>query len=336
MIDFVCMADHRYVKWLTLSIPTIRAAHPQSRIFVFDLSPENPALIEYCQEFKEIIVVPFAEDDWRWPEWIDKADFSFFWPLFTLRESLKYWGRRLRTIVSGHPKEDWMIDKKAYVAKMQQFCRIVSLKPHVLEKALRLTDHDIVFIDADAVVQKPVELAFEKQFDLGVTCEEPDDVVVGPNPAECIDRPSYPIRAVNTGVVFLRNNAAAHSILKDWVGEMEQVLDVCTEQTALANLIMRKSDSFFTKPGSCQTISADDSNLVRIANLPMRIFNSISINPNMDRLPQNVYISHFVGSMKKDKYWDRVNALVEKSIDKNRTTDQPSDEFAEQTSSFAR
>ena len=310
MMDFVCMADHHYAKWLALSLASIRAAHPDARIFVFDLSPGERAIRACCESFPAAVVVPFPQSDWRWPAWIDGTDFAFFWPRFTARESFKYWGRRLRAAISGRAKEGWMIDKRAHARKMQQFCRIVSLKPHVLGKALQLSGRDIVFIDADAVVRKPLQAVFDQAFDLGVTCEEPAEVVIGPNPAECLERPAYPIRAVNTGVVFLRNNAAARSVLADWIAEMETVRDVSAEQTALANLILRKSGGFFAAPGACSTIRAGDGAEVRVANLPMRLYNCCKLTPGMERLPEGIYVAHFVGALKKNEYWDKARALV--------------------------
>ena len=310
MIDFVSMADHGYAKWLSLCLPSIRAAHPGARVFVFDLSPEHPGVREACAAHPGADAVAWPERQWRWPSWIDATDFDFFWPRFTLRESVKYWARRARAALTGRAKEDWMIDKAALVRSTQRFCRIVSQKPHVLLKALELSGRDLVFVDADAVVRKPLDAVFDGGLDLGVTCEPPEDVVVGPNPPECRERPSYPIRAINTGVIFLRDGAGARGLLQDWIAEMEAVRDVAAEQTALANLILRQAPDFFARHGNEGVLAARDGRRARARNLPVHLYNEYRLKPEMTSLPDEARIVHFVGSLKKQKNWPRVRELV--------------------------
>jgi Nucleotide-diphospho-sugar transferase len=311
MPDFVCMADHSFVKWLELCVPAIRRTHPDARVLVFDLTPElSPAVLEFCRRTEGTVHLPFGKEQWRWPRWIDGTDFGFYWPRFTARETVKYWLRRIRIAVTGKTKDAWMTDKGRHAEKMKRFCRIVSQKPAVLAAALERTDRDIVFVDADAIVLKSLAPVFERGFDFAATTEEPGDVVIGPDPAECTERPSYPIRAVNTGMIFLRNNAAARQLLADWAVEMEEVRHVSAEQTALASLLLKNLPGFFSSRDEVRTMTSSKGVTVRVLGLPMSRYNCTKIRADALRVSEEVFVVHFVGSLKQAQHWDAVRALI--------------------------
>ena len=315
MMDFVCMADHHFAGWLELCLAALRRADPQARVFVFDLSPEeSPAIADLAQRSPGAVHVAYPESQWRWPQWIDGAGFDFFWPHFPAAETLKYWGRRLRVALTGHGKEDWMTDKRRHAEKMRRFCRIVSQKPGVLAKALDLSGRDLVFVDADAIVLKSLAPVFERDFDLAVTSLEPAEVFIGPDPAECPERPSYPIRAVNTGMVFLRNNAATRSLLADWIREMEAVRHVAVEQTAIANMILRHVPDFFTSFYAGRTLATAGGTRARVMSLPVALYNHTKVRVGAKEMPDGIFVAHFVGSLKKARHWPMVSALIRRSL----------------------
>ncbi len=321
VIDFVCMADSKYGKWLSLCIRAIQRFHPNSRIYVFDLSPESNTIAACCSVFDNIVHVPFPSSEWRYPSWIDKANFSFFWPRFTIRETIKYWTRRLRHHATRRTKEGWMIDKELHVQKMRLFCRIVSLKPHILIRALELSQRNIAFIDVDAIVLKSLTQVFDSFFDIAITCEDPKDIVISANPPECADRPAYPIRAVNTGVIFLRNGTATTEFLSDWISEMDSVYDTSTEQTALANLVFKISPKFFIEyPPLTSTLVISNRHTVLVKKLPMNTYNKINFDIAAKESQNGVYILHFVGSKKQEKNWGIVSNYIEQSILLNKYT----------------
>lgn len=306
---FVCMADHAYLKWIRYCVPAILRQHPAAKIYLFDLSSDtSKALADFAAPIPAVIHVSFPEREWKWPAWIDQKGFDFFWPNFTLRESLKYWSRRLRRTL-GQNKAGWMTDKAKYAQNLQRFCRIVSQKPHVLLHVLQETSADIVFVDVDAIILKPVNGVFGRTFDLCVTVEEPEDVVIDRDPPNLMERVPYPIRAINTGVIFLRNHAATEELLYQWIEEMEKVEHGCVEQTALANLIYRHNPKFFeTAEGDARWIG--NSQPLCVAGVPMVIYNNIRTRLEKNGFPDGISVGHFVGGLKRDENWSKVEKLL--------------------------
>src|SRR4051812_11605018 len=203
MIDFVCMANDAYAHWVELCVRAIERRQPGSVIHLFDISESNAsALRERYASHACVRYTHFPPSQWRWPAWIDQADFDFVWPRFGLRETLKYHSRRLRRLF-GVRNENWMIDKDAHLKRVQRALRMFAQKPTIIRRALDATDNNFVFIDVDAIVLRRLDPVFDLDFDLAVTTEAPQDVFIGPEPAECTERPSYPYQAINVGVVFV-------------------------------------------------------------------------------------------------------------------------------------
>lgn len=312
-LNFVFMADHKFLRWLEMSVHATIKAHPGATVYLYDLSPDSRALAEFASLHSEIVHIPYPESHWSWPGWIDKTDFYFFWPVFPLRETLKYWSRRARVAITGRAKEDWMIDKNSFVENSKRFVKIVSLKPRVLQDALLRSTRNIVFMDADAIVLKPVCAVFTQNFDMAVTALHPDEIVIGPDPANCHRRPHYPHRAINTGVLFIRHTQAANQLLSDWIAEMESVQHGCVEQTALANLLLSQNGDCFTDHHKSYLHQTTANIQARILNLPYSSFNCTNIPLNADRIPNEVSIIHFAGGRKKESHWHEVISLLERS-----------------------
>lgn len=314
-VDFVCMADFHYGKWLSLCVRAIQRYHPGSRVYVYDLTPDVDAITMCCSVFRDVIHVPYPSSEWICPSWIDEADFHFFWPRFGIRETIKYWTRRFRYRVTGCMKEGWMIDKNMHVQKTRNFSRIISLKPHVLAHALTMSERNIIFLDVDAIVRGSLMHVFDSSFDIAITCEKPEDVVISANPPECTDRPVYPIRAVNTGVIFLKNEVPVTEFLLDWISEMNSVYDVLPEQTALANLIFRMFPEFFSqRSSSVSSFTTRSGNVVLVKKLPVQVYNETRFDIRTGLLPESARVLHFVGSNKQEKNWKLVCDLIERSM----------------------
>jgi len=315
MIDFVCMANEAYRHWVELCVRAIERRHPQSKIHLFDLSEarEN-RLRESFGSRASVSYTHFPPAGWTWPAWIDRADFDFVWPNFGLRDALKYHSRRLR-MRFGARNENWMTDKEAHLARAQRAQRMYAQKPHVIRRAAAATANPLVFIDVDAIVLRPLEAVFAREFDLAVTTEAPRDVIVGPEPPECIERPSYPWKAINVGVIFLRNSPRLGALLDAWVREMESVYHLSIEQTALANLIYRRIPDFFESHERTRQLELEGGARVSVMALPMAIYNFTHIDRET-RFPAETAVAHFAGGKKQQQHWDWVQQMISRELER--------------------
>lgn len=314
MIDFACMADEGYLRWTEFCVRAIEQRQPGSRIHLFDLSERNDsALASAFRSHPSVAYAHHPPSRWRWPRWIDEAGFDFIWPNFGARETLKYWSRKVRRAL-GARNGNWMTDKAAHVRKVRHFLRLVSQKPKVMADALGATDRDLVFIDVDALVLKPLDAVFEGDFDFAVTAEDPPDVVIGPEPPECIDRPHYPYKAINVGVMFARNNAATRALIGAWTEEMEHVRHLSIEQTALANLIHRHAPGFFGAHHQARSIRLDGG-AARVMAVPMALYNFTHIRPSDTMIPEGKFVAHFAGGRKQEQHWQWVQRMIFRELD---------------------
>lgn len=309
-MNFACMADAGYLRWTELCVQAIERAQPGARVHVFDLSESDASPLRAALEGRASVRYEhFPPSRWQWPAWIDRAGFDFIWPNFGLRESLKYHSRRVRQRF-GARHENWMTDKRAHVAKVQRFLRLVAQKPQVIRRALAASPENLVFVDVDAIVLQPLDRVFERDFDLAVTCEEPADVVIGPEPPECTDRPSYPYKAINVGVMFFRNTPALARLIDAWIAEMESVRHLSIEQTALAHLIHRLAPQFFASHYRTTPLELGAS----VMALPMRRYNFTRIAAGTT-IPDEVCVAHFAGGKKQEQHWPWVQDLISRELD---------------------
>jgi len=315
MIDFVCMANDAYRHWVELCVRAIERRHPGSRIHLFDLSEaDESSLRAGFGSRPSVSYTHFPPASWTWPAWIDRADFDFVWPNFGLRDALKYHSRRLRVLL-GASNENWMTDKQAHLLRAQRAQRMYAQKPHVIRRAAAATANPLVFIDVDAIVLRPLDAVFERQFDLAVTTEAPRDVIVGPEPAECTERPSYPWKAINVGVIFLRNSPRLGPLLDAWVREMESVYHLSIEQTALANLIYRRIPDFFESHYRTRQLELEGGARVSVMALPMALYNFTRINRET-RFAAETAVAHFAGGKKQQQHWDWVQQMISRELER--------------------
>jgi hypothetical protein len=313
MIDFVCMANEAYLRWTELCIRSIERRQPSSTIHLFDLTEaRDNRLRSAFATHPRVRITHFPSGEWVWPAWIDSADFDFIWPNFGMRETLKYYSRRLRKAL-GVRNENWMTDKAAHVRRVRAALRLFAQKPYVIGRALAAARHDLVFIDVDAVVLKPLDAVFDFEFDFAVTAEPPQDVIVGPEPPECTDRPHYPYKAINVGVMFVRNNDRVRPLLQAWIREMETVRHLSIEQTALAHLIQRLVPDFYQqhyRPASLRLEGA----LVSVMALPMNLYNFTHLRRQDALVAPDKFVAHFCGGKKQEQHWPWVQKMISDTL----------------------
>lgn len=313
MMDFVCMANDAYRHWVELCVRAIERRHPESKIYLHDLSEAaSNELRARFAEHPSVRYAHFPPSQWTWPAWIDRMDFEFAWPRFGLRETLKYHSRRLRRLL-GARNENWMTDKKAHTLRVQRAQRMYAQKPHVIRRTLASSANNLVFIDVDAIVRKRLDSIFDRDFDLAVTTEAPQDVIIGPEPPECTDRPAYPWRAVNVGVIFVRNSGRVKPLLDAWVREMESVHHLSIEQTALANLIYRLAPDFFQSHYRTRVLDLGGGTPVCVMALPMQLYNFTKITRDTAFGP-DVAVAHFAGGKKQQQHWEWVREMVAREL----------------------
>jgi hypothetical protein len=310
MIDFACMANEGYLRWTQLCVRAIERRQPGATIHLFDLSESrDSALRAAFGTHPGVRLTHFPPAAWQWPAWIDAAGFDFIWPDFGVRESLKYYSRKLRRAL-GRDNENWMTDKAAHVKRVRHFLRLVAQKPPLIECALSATRHNLVFLDVDALVLKPLDAVFEREFDFAVTTEDPQDIVIGPEPPQCTDRPHYPYKAINVGVMFARNTPRVAPLLHAWMREMQTVRHLSIEQTALAQLIHRLDPGFFEGHFRPRTLALEGGERVSVMALPMARYNFTRIRATDSSLAGDKLVAHFAGGRKQEQHWAWVQRLI--------------------------
>lgn len=315
-MDFVCMANEGYRHWVELCVRGIERRHPDSSIHLYDLSESgSSALRARFASHPCVRYVHFPPAQWTWPAWIDQMDFDFVWPNFGLREHLKLYSRRLR-MRFGAFNENWMTDKKAHTERARRAQRLFAQKPHVIRRALGATRENLVFIDVDAIVLKRLDPVFDMDFDLAVTAEEPQDVIIGPEPPECTERPAYPYVAINVGVIFVRNSPRLQPLLASWIREMETVQHLSIEQTALAQLIYRLAPDFYQSHYQARTLDLGGGASVKVMAVPMARYNFTRIRHTDTALSAQASVAHFCGGKKQQRHWEWVHGLIAHELEK--------------------
>jgi len=312
VIDFVCMANDPYLRWMSLCVQALKKTHPASTVHINDLSDRKGAIAERFEGQPGIRYRHFPPSQWRWPRWIDHADFDFIWPNFSASDEVKYHVRRLRTWL-GERRDTWMIDKRAHVQRQRYLLRIFAQKPYVFRDALAATRKHVVFIDVDAIALKDLAPVFERDFDFAVTAEEPRDVIIGPEPAECTERPPYPYKAINVGVMFARNTPRVQPLIDAWIAEMETVRHLSLEQTALANLIHRFAPDFFQSHWPRHDLALPGGR-VGVMALPMSVYNFTKIQKTQASIAPDAVVAHFCGGKKQEQHWGWVSKMIDEQL----------------------
>ena len=311
------MANDGYLHWTELCVRAIERRQPDAKIHLFDLSESGGSLMRTRYgDHASVRYHHFPPSQWAWPAWIDRMDFEFVWPRFGVRDSLKYHSRRLRMLL-GARNENWMTDKKAHARRAQLALRLFAQKPYVIQRALSVTKENFAFIDVDAIVLKPLDAVFDLDFEFAVTTEAPSDVIIGPEPAECAERPSYPYIAVNVGVMFVRNCETVKPFLDAWIREMDAVHHLSIEQTALANLIHRLAPDFYAAHYRKRELDLGGGSRLTLMALPMDDYNFTRIRQTDTVLAPGKSVAHFCGGKKQQQHWEWVQKMIADALDRS-------------------
>jgi hypothetical protein len=308
-IDFVTFAAGNYAHWLRLWLSSAARYNPGARLFIYDVSPTpSEAIAALAKAYPNCTVVPWPEDTWKSPAWIDTLDFRFFWPGFGLRDELKYQSRRLRHAVTRKKKHDWMIDKKKFVADKKFFIRICCQKPYILSDAWRRSDRPLAYVDADAVVLERFDAYPGGTSDFTVTVVDRDQVRIGGEWEPMGPDGPLPVVLINAGVMFANRTDGAQRLIATWIAEMDRVRHGGADQIALANLLQRNGQRFHESSEPLAVATEEGSAIV--AGLPCARFNQVRIPRDGRSIDPSTSIVHFVGSWKQPEHWPSVEKLI--------------------------
>lgn len=312
-VDFVTFADENYAKWIDLWLQSLSHSNPGSRLYIYDISRQPSGVFrKLVTSHPHAEVVPWPPTRWQSPAWIEKTDFSFFWPGFNLRDEIKSLARRWRYRLTGRKKDDWMIDKRAFVALKQFFIRVCCEKPHIILDAWLRSDKPLIYVDSDAVVLAHFNGFPDPESDFLATVVSEDQVRIGgawepPGP----DGP-LPVTLINAGVVMANRTSGAQNFLQAWILEMERVRHGAADQTALANLIYRMNPHFH------QTLMPFGFDVgtgpIRLGGLPCAEYNQVRIPRDGSGIDPQARIAHFVGSWKQAEHWPQVETIVAQAL----------------------
>jgi hypothetical protein len=296
----------------------VSAFHSDSRIFVYDLSDDPSSAIQTClSKYANTFYVHYPPEQWRLPDWVNKTDFSWFYPYFGAKENIKCTLRRWRYLLTGRRKDGWIIDKAEEYNRKQHILRTVCQKPHVVLDALNRSGNDMVFIDADAATLGNLDHVFDKWvFDVGVTVVDREKIKIGVHEF-AKDKQFLPYDAINVGVMFFRNSITTKLLIDAWVSEMEYVHYVAAEQTALANLIYKADPhAFETQPKVIEIFLGSEK--ASVLMLSCREYNYHRLSKKNSGISEETYVVHFVGSLKLLKNRLFVKTLLTEEIEKRK------------------
>jgi hypothetical protein len=308
-IDFVTFAADNYANWIELWLSSANRSNPDSRLFVYDVSPQpSAALKQLAATYPNAEAIHWPEASWQFPAWVGETDFRFFWPGFGLADELKSWSRRLRFKLTGRKKQDWMIDKKQFVAAKQFFIRICCQKPYIIRDAWDRTERALAYVDADAVVLNRFRGYPGGASDFTVTVVDRDQLRIGGEWEPMGPDGPIPVSVINAGVMFANHTAAARNLIDAWIAEMSRVKHGSSDQSALANLVHRHDATFHETMLAVRVVTKDGD--ATVASLPCARYNQVRIPRDGRGIGKDVAVAHFVGSWKQREHWQTVTATI--------------------------
>lgn len=315
MLGFVTFADENYFDWIDLWLKSLNRSNPDAKIFIYDISSSPTGMYKaLAASFPNVVVVDWPPSRWRPPAWIDETDFSFFWPGFNLRDEIKSLSRRLRFWVTGKKKNDWMIDKPAFVKSKQFFIKVCCEKPRIILDAWSRAKMPLAYIDADAMVLSRLPDYPVNGHDALVAVVDRDQFRIGGEWEPTGPDGDLPISLINAGVVFVNNTLGAEFFLNAWIAELSRVRHGAADQTALANLLYRHDQNFHHELTPIRFKALDKQSDVQVGCVACAEFNQVRISPEWEVIDEVSHIAHFVGSWKQDEHWPTVCRLVENTL----------------------
>jgi hypothetical protein len=135
--------------------------------------------------------------------------------------------------------------------------------------------------------------------DARATAEAPQEVIIGPGPPQCIERPSYPYCAINVGVIVVRNSPRLLPLLEAWIREMDSVQHLSIEQTALANLIYRLAPDFFEAHYRKHELVLGGRERASVMAPPMQLYNFTKLRRSDTSLRAEAFVALFCGGKRR-------------------------------------
>jgi hypothetical protein len=309
--DFLIVLDANYSKLARLGLRTLMYFHPESKVFIYDLSPHPSKELQLLSEsYENVNYIFWPYSQWLKNDWVDTIDFSYFNQ--TITDHLKYYFRVLRHRMFGQYKEGWILDKKEFVSHKKNVINIWMQKAVCCQDCLQRTSSHLVFLDADAFVWRQLGSIFLKEFDIALTLRRLDDIKIGTDPAVKCNNP-IPYLAINAGVLFLKNNNYSRRFIEQWIKKILTTRYFLIDQTALSLLVLEANKNAFKRYEKNIKIKCEEMNVI-VKLLPCEFYNNIYIRDDFTFDSDIVYIAHFKGYLHKEKYYSSLEAIVEKHL----------------------
>lgn len=309
--DFIMVLDGNYARFLRLGIKTLNHFHPDSRVFLYDVSPSpSIELQEIAGGYPGVDYRYWPEEKWLRNAWIETLNFSYFFP--GIANCFKYISRLFRHRVFGTMKEGWVVDKDEFLRKIRRSVSIWMQKAPCCAESLERSDRDIILLDADAFVWNPLDSVFLKDFDVGLTMRRLDDIRIGIDGGVRCAEP-VPYHAINAGAMFFRNNDRSLDFVRLWIEKMSVTRYFLVEQTALALLVLEADESAFTAYERGIRIETDRAPIA-VRLLPCEKYNNFYIGDDLSFTPDSVYVAHFKGYLHRQAYFSSLSNLVEQRL----------------------
>jgi hypothetical protein len=312
--DFFMVLDDTFFKYAALGLKTIGHFHPQSRVFLYDLSPSPSARFQQLAgEWANAHYRHWPEKNWIKIHWVDTLDFAYFHRKFNWRDQIKYLSRKWRHQWLGQYKDDWILEKKLFAEQKKRAIHIWVQKASCCLDCFTRTERNLVYLDADAFIWRRVDPVFQRDFDIGLTLRRLKDIKIGED-VSVRTFEKIPYHAVNAGVIYFQNTLAAKSFVEAWIFKMHNMKYFIIDQTALSQMIYEADPEAFNQYEKVISFQIDQNRAAKVLMLPCEQYNNIYIKDDFFFDEPNPFVVHLKGYLHQEKYFQSIADLVERRI----------------------
>lgn len=243
MTTYVVMGNAKYYDFIALNIARIRKVEPRARVLVYDWGDDRrrpafvPALpnVEVVDWTSRISDVSVLEATTTARQRVEMAI------SFNARYSRSLRQRMRKAILKRWPTS-W-VARPLIRAGLTFENMLLQKVPCMLDASARTGDDRMIFLDADALLLRPVEDLYDTHdFDVAVT------LIEQPNWAE------NQCSVINSGVIFFGSRPAGrHALLSQWQTAIGTCTEWLREQTALVRMLNAHAPGLFS-PGKSEEI----------------------------------------------------------------------------------
>lgn len=245
-MHFMTAGDQGYAFLIRENCTQVRALYPDAPILVYDYGLTDAQRTDFEQSFQPLTVIDWRDqldalpDSWKIMDEAQKRKLAL---AYNARKT--GWKKRLRkTFFKRFPNSGFANRLKDTAIRYENL--MVQKIAIIRDASVRAADDTLVYLDADAMVFKPIDDAFSDDADITVTL---------------LNKQSWEHNACfifNAGVIYFNADTAARNRFIDaWWEGAERNDEWLREQSALVRLVESQTPREAFVPGKNTTLTLD-------------------------------------------------------------------------------